>query len=75
MWEDPEVKMILMSKGGCTVNHLLDGVDYRMMGKTPKIFAGVSDGTTMLNAIFAKRVLQHIMPDPMWMFDRKIRAL
>ena len=51
----------LMSKGGCTVNHLLDGVDYRMMGKTPKIFTGVSDGTTLLNTIFAKRVLQHII--------------
>jgi len=43
------------------VNHLLDGVDYRMMGKTPKIFTGVSDGTTLLNTIFAKRVLQHII--------------
>ncbi|MGB9718014.1 MAG: LD-carboxypeptidase [Thermoproteota archaeon] len=61
MWEDPEVKMILVSQGGQTANHLLDGVDYRMMRKTPKIFTGVSGGTTLLNISSQKRVLQHIM--------------
>ncbi|MBI3619545.1 LD-carboxypeptidase [Candidatus Roizmanbacteria bacterium] len=54
IWQDPEVKMILMSQGGQTANHLLDGIDYEMIKRRPKIFAGISDGTTLLNAIFSK---------------------
>ncbi|MEM2930114.1 MAG: LD-carboxypeptidase [Thermoproteota archaeon] len=76
MWLDPEVKMILMSQGGQTANHLLDGIDYGMIRKTPKIFAGISDGTTLLNAIFAKTgIVTYHGPDLLWMFGRKITEL
>jgi len=54
VWADPEVKMVLMSIGGYTANHLLDGIDYEMIKNNPKIFAGISDGTTLLNPIFSK---------------------
>lgn len=53
-WTDPKVKMILMSLGGYTANHLLDGIDYEIIENNPKIFAGISDGTTLLNPIFTK---------------------
>ncbi len=49
VWADPEVKMVLMSLGGYTANHLLDGIDYEMIKNNPKIFAGISDGTTASN--------------------------
>lgn len=73
IWKDPEVKMILMSQGGETANHLLDGIDYEMIGNNPKIFAGISDGTTLLNAIFAKTgLVTYHGPDLVWTFGRKI---
>ncbi len=73
MWKDPEVKMILMSQGGETANHLLDGIDYEMIRKNPKIFAGISDGTTLLNAIFVKTgLVTYHGPDLVWTFGRKM---
>jgi muramoyltetrapeptide carboxypeptidase len=54
MWLDPEVKMILMSIGGSTAMQLLDGIDYGAIRRNPKIFAGISDGTTLLTAIHAR---------------------
>ncbi len=73
MWRDSEVRMILMSQGGETANHLLDGIDYEMIRKNPKIFAGISDGTTLLNAIFMKTgLITYHGPDLVWTFGRKI---
>lgn len=73
IWKDPEVKMILMSQGGETANHLLDGIDYEAIKNNPKIFAGISDGTTLLNAIFSKTgLVTYHGPDLLWTFGRKI---
>lgn len=57
MWNDPEIKMILMSIGGCTASQLLDGIDYEAIRENPKIFCGISDGTTLLTAIHARTEL------------------
>lgn len=54
MWIDPDVKAIIMAIGGSTAIHLLEYLDYGMIQQHPKIFAGVSDGTTLLNPIHAK---------------------
>ncbi len=51
---DKEVKAVIMSIGGNTANHLLDGLDFDLIKKNPKIFLGISDGTTLLNPIFSK---------------------
>ncbi len=76
IWKDTEVKMILMSQGGYTANHLLDGIDYEMIKNNPKIFAGISDGTTLLNAIFAKTgLVTYHGPDLLWTFGLKISAV
>lgn len=76
MWKDPKVKMVLMSQGGQTANHLLDGIDYEMVKSNPKIFAGISDGTTLLNAIFAKTgLITYHGPDLLWTFGREISPL
>ncbi|MBA4319808.1 MAG: hypothetical protein C0412_15520 [Flavobacterium sp.] len=73
IWKDPTVKMILMSQGGETANHLLEGIDYETISKNPKIFAGISDGTTLLNAIFAKTgLVTYHGPDLLWVLGRKI---
>jgi len=71
IWKDPKVKMVIMSQGGYTANQTLDGIDYGMIRKNPKMFVGFSDGTTLVNAIYAKTGLMTYMgPDLMWTFGK-----
>lgn len=73
LWRDPEVRMVLMSQGGSTAIHLLDGIDYNILREDPKILAGISDGTTLLNAVYAKTGLVTFHgPDLMWTFGREM---
>lgn len=51
---DKSVKAVIMSIGGESANQLLDKLDYDLIKKNPKIFSGISDGTTLLNPIFSK---------------------
>ena len=51
---DESVKAVIMSIGGKSANQLLDKLDYDLIRKNPKIFCGISDGTTLLNPIFSK---------------------
>lgn len=53
-FSDKEVKAIIMSIGGASANHLLDGLDFDLIKDNSKIFCGISDGTTLLNPIFSK---------------------
>ena len=75
LWKDPEVRMVLMSQGGCTASQLLDGIDYDMIRDNPKIFSGISDGTTLLNAIYARTGLVTFHgPDVIWTFGQKMTS-
>ncbi|MFZ3077006.1 MAG: S66 peptidase family protein [Candidatus Aenigmatarchaeota archaeon] len=53
-FSDKSVKAVIMSIGGSTANNLLDWLDFDLIRKNPKIFSGISDGTTLLDTIFAK---------------------
>jgi muramoyltetrapeptide carboxypeptidase len=69
LWADPEVQMILMAQGGSSAIHLLDGINYEAIKKNPKIFAAISDGSTLLNAIYAKTgLVTYHGPDLLWTF-------
>ncbi|MFC1721451.1 LD-carboxypeptidase [Patescibacteria group bacterium] len=69
IWKDPKVKMVVMSQGGYTANQILDGIDYEMIKKNPKMFVGMSDGTTLVNAIYAKTgLMTYHGPDLMFTF-------
>ena len=73
MWLVPEIKLILMSQGGSIANHLLYGINNEKIIDNPKIFAGISDGTTLLNAIYAKTgLITFHGPDLIWTFGQKI---
>lgn len=73
LWADPEVRMVLMSQGGSTANQLLDGIDYEMLQSDPKILAGISDGTTLLNAVYAKTgLITFHGPDVIWTFGQEM---
>ena len=51
---DKKIKAVIMSIGGNSANQLLDGLDYNLIRKNPKIFLGISDGTTLLDPIFSE---------------------
>lgn len=53
-FQDKNVKGIFMSGGGFLANKVLPLLDWRMIRENPKVIMGFSDGTTWLNAIFAK---------------------
>jgi muramoyltetrapeptide carboxypeptidase len=69
MWADPEVAMVLMSQGGQSANHLLEGLEFDLFGRNPKIFSGISDGTTLLTAISKRSgIVTFHGPDLLWTF-------
>ena len=73
LFADPDVKMVLMSQGGNTANQLLDGIDYDLLRRNPKILAGISDGTSLLNAVHARAgLITYHGPDVMWTFGQKM---
>ena len=51
MFADPEVKAVFAVRGGYGSGHLLDRIDYDLIRRNPKIFAGYSDITAMHLAI------------------------
>lgn len=54
MFRDPDINAILTLRGGWGCNRLLDLLDYKTIGKNPKIIMGYSDITSLLIAITAK---------------------
>lgn len=52
--KNPEVKAIIFSVGGSTAIELVDKLDYQLIAQNPKIIAGISDATTLLNPITAQ---------------------
>jgi muramoyltetrapeptide carboxypeptidase len=51
---DPEVKAVFFSTGGATAVYLVDRLDYDTIAEIPKVLAGLSDSSTLLNAVSAK---------------------
>ncbi len=54
MFADPKIKAIWFSVGGNTAIDLVELLDYKLIKDNPKIVCGISDATTLLNAITAK---------------------
>ena len=52
--KDDEVDAILCFRGGYGSIRFLDLIDYEQIKKTPKLVAGFSDVTTLINAIYQK---------------------
>ena len=51
---DPNVKAILVARGGMSCNQILPYLDFDLIAKNPKIIIGYSDITAIINAIYAK---------------------
>ncbi len=54
MFRDPEVKGVICIRGGYGTPQILDGIDYDLIRRNPKVFAGYSDITAMHLAIHRK---------------------
>jgi muramoyltetrapeptide carboxypeptidase len=53
-FRDPRVEIILAQRGGYSSMKLLPHLDFGMIRKNPKIFAGFSDLSCLINAIYEK---------------------
>lgn len=53
-FENKEINGMFCAKGGQFCKNLIDKIDYDKISKNPKVFGGISDGTFLLNAIYAK---------------------
>lgn len=54
MFGDPKIGLIWCAWGGDTANELLELLNYKLVGKNPKIFMGLSDNTVLINALYQK---------------------
>ncbi|QGQ93944.1 LD-carboxypeptidase [Paenibacillus psychroresistens] len=52
MFENPQVKMILPTRGGVGVAGILPYLDYNSIQRNPKIITGYSDITVLLNVLY-----------------------
>lgn len=57
MFADSSVDAIICLRGGSGCNRILGKIDYENIKKNPKIFAGFSDITALLNAIYQQTAL------------------
>lgn len=53
MFENPKINGIFCAKGGQFCSYLLNHINFDIIKNNPKVFAGISDGTFLLNAIYA----------------------
>lgn len=53
-FKDPDIKMILCSRGGYGAIRLLDKIDWNVIKNNPKIFAGYSDVSAIESMILTK---------------------
>lgn len=51
---DPSVQALLALTGGSGANRILPLIDYAQIRRTPKVLAGFSDTTALINAVFAR---------------------
>ncbi len=51
MFRDPEVRAVFAIRGGYGAEQILDGIDYQLIRRNPKVFLGYSDITAMHLAI------------------------
>ena len=54
MFRNTAITGIICAQGGDTANACLPHLDYEAIKQNPKVFLGISDITTLLNAIWAK---------------------
>lgn len=54
VFENPDIKAIIVTSGGNRTLHLLDHLDYDLIARNPKYICGYSDISALLNAIYAK---------------------
>jgi len=52
MFENPEVKAIIPTRGGTGVADILQYLDYSIINRNPKIITGYSDITVLLNVLY-----------------------
>ncbi|HBB36460.1 MAG: Peptidase U61 LD-carboxypeptidase A [Candidatus Moranbacteria bacterium GW2011_GWC1_45_18] len=70
MIADTEIKAVYFSIGGSTAIDLLEGLDFELIRKNPKIINGFSDATTIVNAVYAKTGLVGFLSNSLSLFGK-----
>lgn len=71
MFENKSIKAIICSQGGHNSISSLKFIDWEIVKKNPKIFIGISDITTLLNAIYAQTgLITYHGNDIIWGFGK-----
>ncbi|MCG1021451.1 S66 peptidase family protein [Sutcliffiella horikoshii] len=52
MFQNPDVKMILPTRGGTGVQGILPFLDFNVIKENPKLISGYSDNTVLLNSLY-----------------------
>lgn len=60
IFADPSIDAVWTSRGGSRAMHMLDGIDYELIRKNPKLFIGFSDTTALQSAFYARSNLSTI---------------
>jgi muramoyltetrapeptide carboxypeptidase len=54
MFADPDVRALIAMTGGSGGNRILPLIDYALIARTPKVLAGFSDLTALINAVHVR---------------------
>lgn len=57
VWRDPAIGAVIVARGGSRALHMLNDLDWHLIGKHSKILLGYSDTTVLLNTIYRKAAI------------------
>lgn len=57
VWQDPAIGAVIVARGGSRALHMLNDLNWHMIGKHSKILLGYSDTTVLLNTIYRKAAI------------------
>jgi muramoyltetrapeptide carboxypeptidase len=69
-FSDNKIDIILARRGGYSAIKILKGLDFSLIKKNPKIFAGFSDISGLINPIYEKTGLVTLHSPMVWNFEK-----
>ena len=69
---DPAIDAVMAGRGGSRAIHMLDGLDYELICRHPKLFIGFSDITALHSAIYVQTGLSTVHGADLGRFDPEL---
>ncbi len=71
LFSDSSINAVMTTRGGSRSSHMLDGIDYDLIRRNPKLFIGFSDITALLSAFYVRSNLSGVHAAQLAYFDPK----